>query len=228
MLGPELSIVIPAFNEAATIARVVHEHLATGARLAQGVEVLVLDDASTDGTWDVMTGLDSDARVHLIHHNRNLGIEPTLLELYSLSAGRWIYFAPGDGQVPAIALEAMWAARAGVACVVGLRKPRADPPMRRLLATMYSVLVRTLFGVSVRDIDSVKLIDARRFRALTIVSRSSFAEAEMLIRFALAGAVVREVEIPHLPRAAGKARGASVQVILLTMIELVRFRSSRR
>ena len=56
-------------------------------------------------------------------------------------------------------------ARDGAALVVGRRTPRRDPPHRLAFALVYSMLMRVLFGVAVRDVHSVKLYRADALRA---------------------------------------------------------------
>jgi glycosyltransferase involved in cell wall biosynthesis len=68
--GACLSVVVPVYNEAATVGRVVR------AALAQPMvqEVLVVDDGSRDGTHDVLAPLPAaDARVRVFRHERNRG-----------------------------------------------------------------------------------------------------------------------------------------------------------
>lgn len=220
---PQLSIVVPARNEEVTVAEVVASHANLGDRLAGTIEILVIDDGSTDETYAKVAVLAaSDPRIRLWRHEVNRGIEPTLLELYAASRGLWVYFAPADGQVPPAALEILWSARHGHACVVGRRQPRADPLSRKLLAAMYSFVIRSLFGVPVKDIDSTKLFDGERLRRLRLRSTSTFAEAEILIRLARAGASLLEMPIPHEPRRAGRAHGASLVVIIRTVLDLIR------
>lgn len=218
----ELSVVIPAYNEAAAIGDVIRQHTEALTRMGVSHEILVIDDGSADATLEEARRGDVPS-VRAWRHDVNRGISRTLLELYAASRGRWVYYSPADGQVPAAALELLWAARDGHACVVGERRPRRDPPIRRLMAWIYSLAIRSLFRVPVRDIDSVKLIDGPILRRLTLTSQTTFVEAEILIELARARRSVTEVVIPHLPRRSGKARGASLPVIVGALADLCTF-----
>src|SRR5208282_6898252 len=69
-LGPSLAVVIPVFNEASTIAKVVK----TVADQALVREVIVVDDGSNDGTWDALGPLAAaEPRVRLFRHTVNQG-----------------------------------------------------------------------------------------------------------------------------------------------------------
>ncbi len=207
----ELSIVVPALDEETAIASVVADHARAAAELSQRFELIVCDDGSSDSTWDVLQRCArSHHQLRLLRHAMNLGIPTTMQELYAAAAGEWTYFTPGDWQVPAEALRIMWSRRDGLSALVGRRHPRRDHVARLAQAYAYSRLVRSLFGIGIRDIDGVKLYrtaDARRHRH---ASRSVFFEAELLIRMSRDGLRIGEVDVPHRPRRGGRAKAVTL------------------
>src|SRR3954462_504471 len=66
-----LSILMPVYNERPTVERAIEEVLA--ADLPLPFELIVVDDGSTDGTSELLTGREWDARVMLLRHERNAG-----------------------------------------------------------------------------------------------------------------------------------------------------------
>lgn len=223
-MSAELSIVIPAYNEETTVAGVVRGHHTAGRRLAGILEVLVCDDGSTDGTHRELEALrDAVPELRILTNDRNCGIATTMRRLYGAASGEWVYFAPADGQVPAEALEIMWQVRSGAAAVVGRRVPRRDPLSRLLMAELYSAILRVLFRLPVRDIDSVKLYRGRELRATTMRSKSNFLEAEILIGLDRRRLTLREIAIPHRPRIADRAKGVTFGAVCLAGWEMARF-----
>ena len=219
-----LSVVVPAFNEETTVAAVLRTHAEAARRLADEFEVLVCDDGSTDGTAVAISHVaDELPEVHILRNGRNAGIPATMKRLYAEATGDWIYFAPADGQVPASALEVMWAARDDQALVVGRRVPRRDPFARILIAELYSAGLRLLYRLPVRDVDSVKLYRRDDLRSLTPHSRSNFFEAEMLILLCRRHRPVREVVVEHRPRVAGTGKGVTPATAALAIWELLGF-----
>src|SRR3954454_205884 len=66
-----LSILMPVYNERATVERAIEEVLQ--ADLPIPFELIVVDDGSTDGTSDILRGREWDSRVTLMSHDRNAG-----------------------------------------------------------------------------------------------------------------------------------------------------------
>lgn len=66
---PTLSILIPVFNEAKTIAEILRRVQATG--LAD--EIVIVDDGSTDGTREILAGLNGQGAIRVLLHERNRG-----------------------------------------------------------------------------------------------------------------------------------------------------------
>ncbi len=220
----KLSIVVPAYNEERTVGGVIAAHVETGRRIAGEVEVIVCDDGSSDGTPASIAAAAADhPEVRILRNERNAGIPATMKRLYATAGGEWVYFTPADGQVPATALERMWAAREGMALVVGGRVPRRDPRVRVLIAELYSKGLRWIFRLPVKDIDSVKLYRGEDLRGLVVTSRSNFFEAEMLITLCRRHRPVTEVTVEHRPRIAGIPKGVTPASAALAIWELARF-----
>ena len=206
------------------MAGVVRGHRDAARALASTFELIVCDDGSTDGTWaELQRSCTEVSELRLLRNPSRQGIPPTMKRLYAEARGEWIYFTPGDGQVPAAALEPMWAIRDGAALVVGRRVPRRDPASRVVMAQLYSGLLRRIFRLPVHDIDSVKLYRAEELRSAPPRSESNFFEAEILITLCSRRRVVRETDIPHRPRIAGIAEGVTPAGALLAMRDVAAF-----
>jgi glycosyltransferase involved in cell wall biosynthesis len=220
----QLSIVIPAHNEEATVAGVVAGHRDVARSLVPNFEIIVCDDGSTDGTWAALVASrDTCPELRLVRNPSRAGIPVTMKRLYADARGEWIYFAPADGQVPAAALAPMWESREDAALVVGRRIPRRDPAGRVLIAQVYSAILGWIFQLPVRDIDSVKLYRSEDLRAVPPRSQSNFFEAEILIALCSRGRTVREIDIPHRPRIAGHAKGVTTVDALLALRDVLAF-----
>ncbi len=107
---PLVSIIIPAFNAAAVIG------MAVASALAQSearIEVIVVDDASTDGTAAVVEGLAArDARVRLLRMARNSGPGAARNAGLDAACGEWIALLDADDQYHPLRLQTLLQAAA--------------------------------------------------------------------------------------------------------------------
>src|SRR5215813_7420150 len=69
-----LSVLVPVYNERHVVEASLRRVLALEHKLINNLEVIVVDDCSTDGTWEVLRKLAAeDSRITLLKHNRNKG-----------------------------------------------------------------------------------------------------------------------------------------------------------
>jgi glycosyltransferase involved in cell wall biosynthesis len=221
-----VSIVLPAFNEAENIESAVGQAQATAERLFAEHEVLVVDDGSSDETASIVKRIaERDGRVRLIRHGRNRGYGEALRSGFLASRLDHVFFTDADLQFDTDELERFLPYAGTVDVIAGYRRNRQDPLLRRVMAYGWNFLVRVLFYVPVRDIDcAFKLFDRRVLDAIDIESVGAMVNTELMVKLGRAGASVVEVGVHHRPRRAGKARGATPQVILMALHEVSRMR----
>jgi len=105
--------------------------------------------------------------------------------------------------------------------VIGWRRNRADPLMRKLNALGWKLLVNLLFGYTARDVDcAFKLFRRRVWESMTVQSRGATFSAEFLIKARRLGFHVKELPVSHFPRTAGSPTGARPDVIVRAFAEL--------
>ena len=227
---PSLSIVIPAYNEAASIEASVRDALEVGAAHAGMLEVIVCNDASRDATGDILDGIAArDPRVVVLHRAENRGIEASMRTLYAQARHDWVFLNSADRQWPMAALVPMAAAAAaGADFVIGVRSNKREiyTPYRRLISWSYERIVRAL-GAPGGDPGSIKLA-RRELLHRAVVARGVFAEGERVIRAARGGARVVEVPVEFHRRGAGKATGARRDVVVQAIVDFDRVAASLR
>jgi len=223
-----LSIVVPAYDEAASIAATIDDALAVGAGVARELEVIVCNDGSRDDTGALAAArAAADPRVRVLDRAANRGIEASMRALYARATGAWIFLMSADRQWPMTALVPMAAAaEAGADFVVGVRanKRAVYTPYRRLVSWGYERIVRAL-GAPGGDPGSIKLARRELLHA-AVAARGVFAEGERVIRAARSGARVVEVPVEFHRRGAGKATGARRDVVARALVDAARVASS--
>ncbi|HEV7555016.1 MAG TPA: glycosyltransferase family 2 protein [Kofleriaceae bacterium] len=224
---PSLSIVVPAFNEAHTIATTIEDALEVAAEVAPTFEVLICDDGSRDDTRAIVEGfVTRDPHVRLLARPRNRGIEASMRALYARAQFEWIFLNSADRQWPMSVLTDMAAACGEFDFVIGVRRNKREiySPYRRVLSWSYEHVVRAL-GAPGGDPGSIKLA-RRQFLHRPVVAQGVFAEGERVIRAARDGARIAEVPVEFRPRTAGRARGARGEVVLRAVFDAGRVVSS--
>lgn len=223
-----LSIVVPAYNEAASIAETIDDALRIGGTVARELEVLVCNDGSRDDTAKIVAAAAArDPRVRLLDRPQNAGIEASMRALYANARYDWVFLMSADRQWPMHSLiELALAAERGADFVIGVRtnKRAIYTPYRRLVSWGYERIVRAL-GAPGGDPGSIKLA-RRELMNREVASHGVFAEGERLIRAARSGARVVEVGVEFTRRGAGKATGARRDVVARALVDAARVTSS--
>ena len=214
---PALSYFFPAHNEAANLAGLVEEALATLPSLADEFEIVIVDDGSKDATPALADELAAaHPQVRAVHHPVNQGYGAALRTGFAAARFDHLAFTDGDRQFKVADLgRLIERLQAGTAdAVVGYRIQRADPLVRTVYAKLYRLANRIFFGLRIRDVDcACKLFKRSALEGMSVESDGAFFSAELLIKLRARGRRIDEVGVPHYPRTAGSPTGAKPQVV---------------
>jgi len=200
----KLSVLVPVYNEARTIAELVSRVLAAPIPIAK--EVLIGDDGSTDGTRDILRALPPHPDLHLHFMDTNVGRGGVLKHLLRLASGDIIVHQDADLEYDpaeyARLLEPILAGRADV--VYGSRFKGEIRQMRavnHLGNRLMSAMTRLLYGVAITDLMTCyKMYRAELVRGLAFRADGFHFEAEFTARLARRGARFAEVPISFVGR----------------------------
>ena len=223
LLAGSLSLVLPAHNEEANLGPVVERALSTLPAFAESFEIVVVDDGSRDRTGEIAEGLAArDGRVRVVHHARNRGYGGALTSGFAASTGDYVMFMDSDRQFDIGDLRLLAPFVRDYDIVAGFRLERNDPLHRRVMAEVFNVVVRMLFGVHLRDIDcAFKVFHGELLRSLDLSAPGALINTEIQAKARRQGAKLIQVGVHHYPRLAGQASGGSPRVILRAMKETV-------
>lgn len=207
MTRPELSIVMPAYDEEANIAEAVGEALLAATPLVSSLELIAVNDGSRDRTGAILDELArADPRIRVIHR-ANGGHGPALSTALDAACGDWLLLLDSDRQVPLDALESLFGEARRADGLVGVRAQRNDPLIRKLISRGMRGWLRLLYGVRLADGGT----------PLKILPRSCWSEVRDLLpddfpvpAVALAVHAVRtraivQARIAHRPRQHGQS-----------------------
>ncbi|MCP8937816.1 glycosyltransferase family 2 protein [Alsobacter sp. SYSU M60028] len=178
---PELSVVIPVFNEGANVEALVARLLPVLERAVASWEVVFVDDGSRDDTLERVRRINrDDPRFHAIAFSRNFGKEIAIAAGLDHARGRATVIMDADLQHPPELIEtfvARW--REGNAMVFGVRTDRdLDGPVRRFLAHAFYRLFASFGETPLPEgAGDFRLLDRRAVEALrTMGERARFSK----------------------------------------------------
>jgi len=145
--APRLSVIIMAYNEAASLESVAREIDEVVARVAPSGEIVIVDDGSSDGTEAIADQLaTSIPRVRVIHHRPNQGLGGVYRTGFREARGDYVTFFPADGQFPATIIELFLPKMADHDMVLGYLPDRRSSLVAKALSLGERVLYTALFG----------------------------------------------------------------------------------
>jgi glycosyltransferase involved in cell wall biosynthesis len=224
--APLLTVLIPAYNESAGLARCVSAVEAELGRLGGETEILVVNDGSRDRTGPIADGLVSEfPRLRVLHHAANLGIGAAFKTGLENARGEFVILIPADLAMDLADLGKYLVAAQAADIVVGLRPTVSDySAFRRLVHYGNIGLLRLLFGAPARQYQYISLYRRATVRQFKLeFTGGAFFLAELIIKAWALGARLAEVEVRFVPRATGRATGANRTQIWLTVRDILRF-----
>ncbi len=126
----KLSILMPVFNEEARLPEALKQALAVDYPCE--IELVVVDDGSTDGTREILAGTD-DPRVRIILHERNQGKGAAIMTAVTAATGEYMVILDADLEYDPAGHPAPAGAGAGGPDEGGLRQPHLRQPLLLLV-----------------------------------------------------------------------------------------------
>jgi glycosyltransferase involved in cell wall biosynthesis len=222
---PEVSIVIPLFNEAENVLPLHHALRAAMAQIGRPWEVIFVDDGSTDATYQVLKELHAQhAHVRVVRLRRNFGQTAALTAGFDRARGAIIVSMDGDLQNdPADIGTLLTTLEDGYDVVSGWRVHRQDGFwLRRLPSCVANWLISWVTGTRLHDYGCM----LKAYRAEAIKGLRLYGEMHRFIPALIGGNGDRIAELPvhHRPRLHGRSKyGFSRTVRVLLDLVTVKF-----
>jgi len=201
-----ISVVIPVFNEARSLADLHHRLAQTLKETGEAYEVVFVDDGSTDGSIEILRALHAqDRTVRVVRLNRNWGQHAAVLAGMERACGDVVVTLDADLQNPPEEIPRLLAALAAGHDVAGGRRVgRRDGVLRRLASWAVNRVTSAVVGVRMRDYGCM-LRAYRRSVVERIVACQEAAQFIPALANTFAGSVA-EVPVAHDAREHGRSR----------------------
>lgn len=201
-----LSIVIPVLNENPSLVELYGEIRQTAERAALDLDIIFVDDGSSDGSWTTIRELaQRDARVHGLRMRRNFGKAAALSAGFRAARGDIVLTLDADLQDdPAEIPRFLEQIKTGLDVVSGWKTIRLDPWHKVWPSRVFNALVGLLTGVRLHDHNcGMKCYRAEVFREVRL-----YGEMHRFIPVMAAarGFRVGEIAINHRPRRFGRSK----------------------
>jgi glycosyltransferase involved in cell wall biosynthesis len=227
-----LSVLVPVYNERHVVEASLRRLLALRDELIGSLQVIVVDDQSTDGTWEILQRIAAeDSRVVLLRHERNAGKGAALRTAIEYSTGDICIVHDADleydpSDIPSLLLPF---AKEGADAVFGSRYLSA--PYRRALMHRHTTINKVLTSASnwltdlnLTDLETCyKAVKTDLLKSIPIRSNDFRFEVEITFKLAKRKARVFEAPIKYLPRTREEGKKIRARDGLLALISMFHF-----
>ena len=216
-LRPEVSVVIPVYNEAENVGDLHQQLSAALAGMGRPYEIIIVDDGSTDDTLARLQALEEqDGRLRVLRLRRNFGQTAAFAAGFDHARGALVVTSDGDLQNDPADIPALVAKLdEGHDMVCGWRRRRQDPWSKRLPSFFANRLISWATGVHLHDygcsLKAIRLEVVRGLRLYGEMHRFIPAVASWM------GVSLAEVVVHHRPRLRGRSKyglGRTLRVLL--------------
>jgi glycosyltransferase involved in cell wall biosynthesis len=225
-----LSVIVPVYNECATVEEIIRRVRATTVPLA--VDVMVVDDASTDGTDKVLAAL-ADSGIEIITHERNRGKGAAIRTALGHVQGDLVLIQDADLEYdpddwPRL-LEPILKHKAAVVYGSRFTGERKNMLLLHWIGNRFlSLVTNVLYSSTLSDMETCyKLFDRRVLEGMVLVSNRFDFEPEITAKVLRRGYRIYEVPISYAGREVDEGKKITWRDGFGAMKALIRFRFTR-
>jgi len=227
-----LSMLGWALNEEENIGAYIDRAGAFLQALTDRYELVLLDDGSTDRTWEIIVEAQRTRPwVKAYRNGRNRGSGYNTKRALALATHEYVFWQTVDwcydiralaAALPQLAeVDVLQGVRVGTTSVAGMVTQRSDSPYKGLVSILNYRLIRLLFRLPFGDFQNVTVYPRSLIQSVALETESSFTNAECLLKTWWRGATFREVEVPFLKRTRGRGKGTRPRAIIKAVSNIV-------
>jgi undecaprenyl-phosphate 4-deoxy-4-formamido-L-arabinose transferase len=214
--SPEISVVIPVFNEEENLRELGERLIRTLMGMGRPFEIIFVDDGSTDRSWQLLTDLNGQypQYIRALQFHRNFGQHQAIFAGFQAAKGKVMVTLDADLQNPPEEIPRLVAKLdEGYDTVGGWRENRQDSIFRRLPSQLVNTVMSRVTGVKLRDYGCM----LRAYRRSVVDSINQCQESSSFIP-ALANLFaqrVAEIPVGHAERERGKSKYSLIKLLRL-------------
>jgi len=227
---PQLSIVIPAYNESQNLSELFPALTDVLVKLGREYEIILIEDGSTDNTVEVLRGMiQADAHIKMVEMLTNSGKSNALNVGFSLAKGDIVISMDGDLQDDPLEIPRfVEKIESGYDLVTGWKKVRKDPLEKTMPSRLFNKVTSMMVGLSLHDYNcGFKAYKRNALKGLRLYGDLHRFIPALLFK---QGYKVAEIPIEHHPRIHGKSKYGIERYLrgfldLITILFLTNFKT---
>jgi glycosyltransferase involved in cell wall biosynthesis len=189
-------VVVPAFNEERNLAVAVGSVITAASGLDDvDLEVIIVDDASTDGTALVARALaEQYSFVRFVQHDKNQGFGTSFLSGLKVATREWITVHSGDNVLTRGTIRVMLqhAGKADIVCVYLLNTEHRTR-LRNILSSIFTAVYTLTFNIHLRYINSAPVYNVQQLREMEVRCRRYSFPSEITVKLLRRGCTFMEL-----------------------------------
>jgi len=198
----KLSVLIPVYNEHETIEELIRRVTAVDLGPGSEMEIIVVDDGSTDGTRDLLAQMRVPG-LRVIEHEQNRGKGGAIRTAMAAATGDAVIFQDADLEYDPQDYTRLWdlIVRGQAQVVYGVRDLSDQALTRRLGNQFLTWATNLLYGTRLRDMETCyKMITMPIAQTLDLQANRFDMEPEITAKIVRAGHTIHQVPISYQPR----------------------------
>lgn len=221
-----ISIIIPFYNEEECIEQCLRQTKKVFEKT--DYEIIAVNDGSKDNSHNIVLKIaQTDPKIKYIFYPENKGYSWAIRESIKRAGKDYVSFIDADLQYPPKELLKMYnyAKNNNLEFVIGesTTKRKYYNPIRRMMSYFYNIYVSFLFGIKLKDANSLKLMKREYLEKISFRFDYGMIELETILGFKMQGIPINTYPINVQKRIAGKSK-CSLKIIYRTLIDCTKLR----
>jgi len=226
-----VSFVFPMFNESENIAETVRRASALAKEISADYEIVVADDASTDGSGSIVEAIAArDPHIKCVRLKVNAKFGGALSAGLKAASKDVIIYTDADFPAKEEDIKKALGLLDGADVVTAYSLVIKDASLKRIvMSKVYNFLIQLLFGLHLRDINSgLKVYRKKVLEGLDLRSKSPFIDVEIFAEAARKGFTIKQYGLIFELRTKGSSKISRLGVVMRTFADMLAYKVSRQ
>lgn len=220
-----LTMVVPALDEEELLEDFLHKSMRDLAAVTDDYEVILIDDGSRDRTYEIARQLQGRyPQLRIIRYETNRGTGYNMIEALQSASNEVVFVNTVDAFFDTADLPRYLPLLRQCDSLSCYRTDlRANNLYQKLLTLVNSFLVRKLFSLPLRAVQTLQFHRSAFLKSIRFEARSSFIAPEMLYKARRRGLKILEAAFVFHARRAGKPKGGRLRFVLRSILDILTF-----